>query len=101
MPGCRLSLDGKCSSCGIYNPVMNGCGLMCSALPMGEEVASCRQELDGISKQLEMLTNAVTLGLSHTNDVLETISLTIDMEGFAAAILAEQSIKDDQQEGEH
>lgn len=74
MPGCRLSLTGECSSCGIYNPIIRGCGLMCSALPMGEEMASCRHELAEISGHLADLVRTLKDGQGLIVDAIESIA---------------------------
>lgn len=84
MPSCPFAhpdlSDRTCKreQCGVYNPIIKGCGLMCSAMPMGEELASCRKELARISDNLETLTKALVLGIGHNTEALESIAVFLE-----------------------
>jgi ABC-type transporter Mla subunit MlaD len=67
----------KKEECGVYNPVIKGCGLMCSALPMGEELASCRKELAEISGHLATLASVLSSGHDRIIDALEAVDRSL------------------------
>jgi hypothetical protein len=68
----------KKEECGVYNPVIKGCGLMCSALPMGEELAACRHELAGISKHLATLVSVLSSGSDRIINAIEGVELALE-----------------------
>jgi hypothetical protein len=82
MLSCPFSNDECIDSClkekcGVYNPVIKGCGLMCSALPMGEELAACRKELSRISDNLETLVRVISSGHGLMVDAIEAVDSSL------------------------